>query len=61
MKNNLHPKMQARLDQWRANLVKPKAQEIVKKKYINNFVPRRDDFGDDLSDFQNNFTKYFEK
>ncbi len=50
--NNLTPEMQARLDNWKSNILPVKGASILKRKSPGNFVPRQRDYGDDISDYE---------
>lgn len=59
MHNDLTPLMQERLNKWMANPIPVKNQELFqRKKPTRNFVARKE-LGDDLSDFQNKNSKFF--
>ena len=49
--SKLSPRMQKRLEEWRKNILPVKSAKIFKP-YRPNFVARRGDYGDDISDFE---------
>lgn len=49
--NDLSPEYQKRLEKWRQSIPSVKGT-IFQQKYINNYVPRRSDYGDELEDFE---------
>lgn len=50
--NDLSPEMQSRLEKWRANPLPVKSAEFVRGKSPGNFVPRHQDYGDDIRDYE---------
>ena len=52
-KNDLSPEMQARLDKWKAQILPAKKVETFQRGFQHAFVPRRGDYGDDISDIEN--------
>lgn len=45
--------MQARLDKWKQNVLTVKTPDSLRRKLHGNFVARRRDYGDDMSEFEN--------
>ena len=50
--NDLSPKMQARLNRWKSRDTSTKKENTQKQKSPGNYVGRRKDYGDDLSEFK---------
>jgi hypothetical protein len=44
--------MQARLAKWRANVLPVKSADILKGRSPGNYVARKRDYGDDMSEFK---------
>jgi hypothetical protein len=50
--DDLTPAMRARLEKWRANVLKVKSADTIREKSPGNYVPRKKDYGDDMSEFE---------
>lgn len=59
--NDLNPKMQERLEKWKADLLTVKGVDILKKKSPGNFVPRQRDYGDDIRDYEEKEAKAWQE
>ena len=51
MISNLSEKMKERLEKWKKNTLPVKSKEVLVGKAPGNYVARRRDYGDDLSEF----------
>lgn len=49
---NLTPDMQARLAKWRANVLPVKSADTLRGRSPGNYVARKRDYGDDMSEFK---------
>jgi hypothetical protein len=49
---NLTPRMKERLEKWRKNTLPVKSAEIFRRRSPGNYVARRMEHGDDMSDFE---------
>lgn len=49
---DLTPAMRARLEKWRANVLPVKSADILRRKSPGNYVARKRDYGDDMSEFE---------
>lgn len=52
MFNDLSPKMQERLEKWKANVLPVPSAEKIRSKPTGVFVPRHRDYGDDIKDIE---------